>query len=46
VIDHLEGNKIDVHPRDAGRGTRGNPAAATNYGSALSIDENQSFFGQ
>ena len=46
VINHWEGNEIDVHPRDAGRGTCGNPAAATNYRSALSIDENQSFFGQ
>src|SRR5437763_3887229 len=46
VINHWEGNEIDVHPRDAGRGTSGNPAAATNYRSALSIDENQSFFGQ
>src|SRR5438132_12883762 len=46
VINHGEGNKIDVHPRDAGRGTCRNAAAATNYGSALSIDENQSFFGQ
>src|SRR5437868_2342858 len=46
VINHWEGNEIDVHPRDAGRGTCGNPAAATNYRSALSIDENQGFFGQ
>ena len=46
VIDHREGNEIDVHPGDAGRGTCGNPAAATNYGNAFSIDENQSFFGQ
>ena len=45
VINHWEGNEIDVHPRDAGRGTCGNPAAATNYRSALSIDENQSFLG-
>src|SRR5438876_3477425 len=46
VINHGEGNEIDVHPRDAGRGACGNPAAAPNYRSALSIDENQSFFGQ
>src|SRR5438552_132422 len=46
MINHWKGNEIDVHPRDAGRGSCGNPAAATNYGSALSIDENQSFFGQ
>src|SRR5262249_28810238 len=46
VINHWEGNEIDVHARDAGRGTCGNPAATTNYRSALSIDENESFFGQ
>src|SRR6266480_208114 len=46
VINHGEGNEIDVHARDAGRGTCGNPAAATNYRSALSIDQSQSFFGQ
>src|SRR5438552_9138261 len=46
VIDHRKWNQIDVHARDAGRGTCGNPAAATDYRSALSIDENQSFFGQ
>src|SRR5437868_10244702 len=46
VINHWEGNEIDVHPRDAGRGTCGNPAAATNYRSALSIDQSQGFFGQ
>src|SRR5438105_5681247 len=46
VINHWEGNEIDVHPRDAGRGTCANPAAATNYRSALSIDQSQSFFGQ
>src|SRR5438876_5968568 len=46
VITHGEGNEIDVHARDAGRSTCGNPAAATDYRSALSIDENQSFFGQ
>src|SRR6266480_4555295 len=46
VINHWEGNEVDVHPREAGRGTCGSPAAATNYRCALSIDENQSFFGQ
>src|SRR2546423_8992550 len=46
VINHGEWNEIDVHPRDAGRSTCGNPAAATNYRSALSIDQSQSFFGQ
>src|SRR5439155_1873273 len=46
VINHWEGNEIDIHPRDAGRGTCGNPAAATNYRSALSIDQSQSFSGQ
>src|SRR5438552_11917148 len=46
VIDHRKWNEIDVHARDTGRGTCGNPAAATDYRSALSIDENQSFFGQ
>src|SRR5437764_1914046 len=46
MINHWEGNEIDVHTRDAGRGTCTNPATATNYRSALSIDENQSFFGQ
>src|SRR5438874_12115500 len=46
VINHWERNEIDVHSREAGRSTCGNPAAATNYRSALSIDENQGFFGQ
>src|SRR5437899_4687020 len=46
VINHWEGNEIDVHARDAGRSTCANPAAATNYRSALSIDQSQSFFGQ
>src|SRR5437762_10526348 len=46
MIDHRKWNQIDVHARDAGRGTCGNPAAATNYRSALSIDQSQSFFGQ
>src|SRR5436190_11412353 len=46
VINHWEGNEIDVHPRDAGRGTCGNPSATTDYRSTFSIDENQSFFGQ
>src|SRR6266566_454674 len=46
VINLWEGNEIDVHTRDAGRGTCTNPATATNYRSALSIDENESFFGQ
>src|SRR5207248_9236224 len=46
VINQWEWNEIDVHPRDAGRSSCGNPAAATNYRSALSINENQSFFGQ
>src|SRR5437763_7826446 len=46
VINHGEGNEIDVHARDAGRSTCGNPAAATDYRSALSIDQSQSFLGQ
>ena len=46
MINHWEGNEIDVHPRDAGRGTCANSAAATNDRSALSIDENQSFLWQ
>src|SRR5207237_10218037 len=46
VINHWEVNEIDVHARDAGRSTCANPAAATNYRSALSIDQSQSFFGQ
>src|SRR6266566_1770399 len=46
VINHWERNEIDIHSRDAGGGTCADPAAATNYCSALSINENQSFFGQ
>src|SRR5436190_17516637 len=46
MINHWERNEIDVDPRDAGRGTCADPAAAPNYCSAFSIDENQSFFGQ
>src|SRR5438477_5418064 len=46
MINHWEGNEIDVYAGDAGRGTCTNPAAAPNYCSAFSIDENQSFFGQ
>src|SRR5436190_5941792 len=45
VIDHGEGNEIDVHPGGAGPAGHRSPPT-TNYGSALSIDENQSFFGQ
>src|SRR5881394_3281731 len=43
MINHGERNEIDVHSRDAGRGT---PSPTANYGSALSIDQNQSFFGE
>src|SRR5205823_7277831 len=31
VINHWEGNEIDVHSRDAGRGTCADSAATTNY---------------
>src|SRR5205809_1839622 len=43
VINHWEGNEIDVHPGDAGKET---PSPTTNYRSTLSIDKNQRFFGQ
>src|SRR5882724_8459633 len=42
VINHWERNQIDVHPGGTGPST----SSAPYYGSALSIDENQSFFGQ
>src|SRR5260370_223171 len=42
MINHWERNEIDVHSGGAGPGT----APTSNYGSAFSIDENQSFFGQ
>src|SRR5207248_4512026 len=44
VINHWERNEIDVHP--GGAGSRNSRSPAADYRSALSIDEDQSFFGQ
>ena len=44
VINHWERNEIDVHP--GGAGPRRSRSSTANYGSALSIDKNQRFFGQ
>ena len=45
VIDHWEWNEIDVHAGGAGARTFCT-SPTPNYRRALSIDENQSFFGQ
>ena len=45
VINHREGNEIDVHARGAGA-TDTESTANPSYGNAFSIDENQSFFRQ
>ena len=42
VINHWKRNEIDVHPSRAGPST----SATTNYGSAFSVNKNQSFFRQ
>ena len=44
MIDHREGDEIDVHTSEGRGGTES--TANPRYGNAFSIDENQSFFRQ
>src|SRR6266480_1883248 len=44
VVDHWEGNQINVHAGGTGAGSKS--TTTPDYGSALSIDENQSFLGE